>query len=224
VSAYDAVLFDNDGVLVAPPAQETQAAAIRDAFAEVGVGRAKDEHVSALRHGVTVDLLEDIAGAYDLDPAALWAARERHDERSQFDAFRAGERSLYDDVSALDDVVDPQGVVSNNHHTTVEFVLEFFGLGETFDTFYGREKTVESLRLKKPNTHYLDLALADLDGDSALYVGDSTSDVVAAHRAGMDSVFVRREHNRDTDHETPPTFEVTSLHEVVDIAAGEEPR
>jgi len=221
VSGYDAVLFDNDGVLVAPPARETQAAAIRDAFAELGVTRIDDEHVSALRHGVTVDRLEEIARAYDLDAAELWAARERHDEQSQFDAFRAGDRGLYDDVSALDNVVGRRGVVSNNHHTTVEFILDFFGLDGAFDTYYGREKTVESLRLKKPNTHYLDRALADLDADSALYVGDSASDIVAAHRAGMDPVFVRREHNDDVDHETPPAFEVESLHEVVDIAAGD---
>jgi len=223
VSGYDAVLFDNDGVLVAPPARETQTAAIRDAFAELGVRRADEEHVSALRHGVTVDRLEEVARAYDLDPAELWAARERHDERSQLDAFRAGERRLYDDVSALDDVVGPRGVVSNNHHTTIEFVLEFFGLDSAFDTYYGREKTVESLRLKKPNTHYLDRAVADLDAGSALYVGDSANDIVAAHRAGMDSVFVRREHNGDVDHETAPTFEVASLHELVDVAAGKRP-
>ena len=37
VSPYDAVLFDNDGVLVEPPAPETQRAAIREAFLAVGV-------------------------------------------------------------------------------------------------------------------------------------------------------------------------------------------
>lgn len=221
MSGYDTVLFDNDGVLVAPPGRETQTAAIRAAFAELGVARPDDTHVSALRHGVTVDLVKEIARAYDLDPAELWAARERHDERSQFDAFRAGERDLYDDVRVLDDVPGPRGVVSNNHHSTVAFVLEFFGLDDAFDTYYGREKTVESLRLKKPNTHYLDRALADLDAESALYVGDSASDVVAAHRAGMDSVLVRREHNEGVVHETEPTFEVASLHGVVDIAAGD---
>lgn len=224
MSGYDAVLFDNDGVLVAPPAWETQVGAIREAFAELGVARPDDEHVSALRHGVTVDRLESIAQAYDVDPVELWAARERHDEQSQFDAFRAGRRELYDDVRAVEDVIGPRGVVSNNHHTTVEFILDFFGLGGAFDTYYGREKTVESLRLKKPNTHYLDRAVADLGAESALYVGDSTSDVVAAHRAGMDSAFVRRDHNDDVDHETQPTYEVDSLHELADIAASDQPR
>lgn len=222
MSGYDAVLFDNDGVLVSPPAWETQVGAIREAFAELGVTRPNDEHVSALRHGVTVDRLETIAQAYGVDAVELWAAREQHDEQSQFDAFRAGERDLYDDVHAVEDVISPRGVVSNNHHTTVEFILDFFGLDGAFDTYYGREKTVESLRLKKPNTHYLDRAVADLDAESALYVGDSTSDVVAAHRAGMDSAFVSRDHNDDVDHETQPTHVVDSLHELVDIAAADQ--
>ena len=54
--------------------------------------------------------------------------------------------------------------------------------------------TVESLERKKPNTHYVERALSDLDADAALYVGDSESDVVAADRAGLDSAFVRRPH------------------------------
>jgi len=108
----------------------------------------------------------------------------RHDERSQIAAFRDGRRDHYDDVASVLDHRRPSGVVSNNHHSTVAFLLEHFGWTGTFDTYYGREMSVESLQRKKPNTHYLERALGDLGTDSALYVGDGGSDVLAAHRAG----------------------------------------
>ena len=117
----------------------------------------------------------------------------------QLDAFRAGTRDRYDDVAAIADLSQDCGIVSNNHHSTVAFVLDFFDLRSSFDTHYGREKTVDSLRRKKPNPHYLDRALADLDAASALYIGDSESDVIVARRAGIDSVLVRRSHCRDVD-------------------------
>ncbi|MFB6155463.1 MAG: HAD family hydrolase [Haloferacaceae archaeon] len=216
---YDAVLFDNDGVLVTPPAHETQAEAARAAFDEVGVADPAQRHVDDVVGGVTVERLRDICATYGVDPEAFWAAREYHDEQSQFTEFRAGNRERYDDVSALVDIQQRRGVVSNNHHSTVEFVLDFFEMRPLFEAVYGREKRVDSLRLKKPNPHYLERALADLSAESALYVGDSESDVVAAHRAGMDSAFVRRPHCRDADLAVDPTYDVASLHDVVDVVA-----
>jgi phosphoglycolate phosphatase len=208
---YDTLLFDNDGVLVEPPAFETQSAAIREAFHSVGIDAPDPDHIAEVCSGVTVDALNEIGDTYGVDPETLWDARERHDERSQFEQFEAGARGTYDDVDVLADLAHPCGVVSNNHHSTVEFVLDHFGLDSHFETYYGRPKTVESLRRKKPNTHYLDRAMADLGGESALYVGDSGSDVLAAQNAGMDSVFVRREHSRDVDLPVEPTHEIETL-------------
>ena len=219
MAEYDAVLFDSDGVLVDPPAYETQIEAARAAFGAVGIHDADRDHLDAIVSGVTVDDLREIGAVYDLDPEALWDAREHHDERSQFGEFRAGVRDRYDDVTAIRDLPQSRGVVSNNHHSTIEFVMDFFDLESLFDTYYGREKTIESLRLKKPNTHYLDRALADLDAESALYVGDNESDVVAAHRAEIDSAFVRRPHCRGVDLSVTPTYEVTDLYGVSEIVA-----
>ena len=217
MTTYDTVLFDSDGVLVEPPARETQARATRDAFRAVGVADPAPEHVAAVVDGVTVEGLTELCGNYGLDPETFWAAREHHDEQSQLVAFRDGRRTRYDDVSVIHDLPCRRGVVSNNHHSTIEFVLERFDLDSVFETAYGRPKTVESLDLKKPNTHYLDRALADVDAESGLYVGDSRSDVVAAHRADMDSMFVRRSHCRDISLDVAPTYEVESLAALPDL-------
>jgi HAD superfamily hydrolase (TIGR01549 family) len=217
VSEYDAVLFDNDGVLVEPPSRAAQAAAVRAAFASVGVEAPDPDHVERAGPGATVEGVREVCAEHGVDADAFWTAREDHDERSQVDAFDAGHRGAYDDVDALDRIGHACGVVSNNHHATVEHVLERFDLGRHFETYYGRERSMESLRRKKPGTHYLERALADLDAERALYVGDSASDVVAARRAGMDSAFVRREHSRDTDLPEPATHEVRDLHGVADL-------
>lgn len=221
MNGYDTVLFDSDGILVEPPAHETQLEATRAAFQAVGIEDTDQQHLVDIVNGVTIDRLHEICAVYDLDPDAFWKARENHDERSQLDKFRDGSRDCYTDVTAIShlsqncDVVC--GVVSNNHHSTIEFVLEHFDLQQSFDTYYGREKTIDSLDLKKPNPHYLERALADLDAESALYVGDSESDVVAANRAGVDSVFVRRSHCRDVELTAAPTYDVTDLHGVTAI-------
>ncbi|SDR28648.1 HAD family hydrolase [Natronobacterium texcoconense] len=220
MTSYDAVLFDNDGILVEPPPVDTQTEATRTAFGEVGVDEPDPEHVAAVVDGVPVDRLNEICAAYDLERERFWAAREYYDEQSQLTEFRDGTRRSYSDTGVVDDLEVPCGVVSNNHHSTLEFVLEYFDLEESFDTYYGREKTIESLELKKPNTHYLERALTDLEVDSALYVGDSESDVVAAQRAGLESVFVRRSHCQDVDLEVTPTYEVEDLHGVKRLVQG----
>lgn len=221
VTTYDTVLFDSDGILVEPPASETQAGATRDAFRSVGAANVESHHVDAIVEGVTLEDLYEICSTHDLEPERFWEARERLDEASQFETFRDGTRTRYEDVTVISDLRQRCGVVSNNHHSTIEFVLEYFDLHSLFETYYGREKTIESLELKKPNTHYLEKALNDLEADSALYVGDSESDVIAAHRAGLDSVFVRRDHCRSVDLSVTPTYEVSDLLELLDIVGNQ---
>lgn len=98
------------------------------------------------------------------------------------------------------------------------FVLEFFQLEHLFEVHYGREMSVESLELKKPNPYYLERAVANLDAESALYVCDRESDVIAADYAGLDSVFLRRSHRQDVSLSAEPTYEAQTLAEVVAIA------
>lgn len=217
---YDSVVFDSDGVLVEPPARETQIEATRTAFREVGVQAIERNHLTAIVDGITTEKLSALCATYDLDPQTFWAARERHDERSQLQAFRAGDRTCYDDITAITSLSQRCGVVSNNHHSTIEFVLSYFDLQSVFDTYYGRPKTIDSLSLKKPNPHYLERALSELGGESALYVGDSETDVMAAQRADVDSVFVRRPHRSDTELTVTPTHEITTLDELGPIIEG----
>jgi phosphoglycolate phosphatase-like HAD superfamily hydrolase len=53
--------------------------------------------------------------------------------------------------------------------------------------------------------------MADLGVSDPLFVGDSESDVQVAHAAGLDSVFLRREHRADYELSVEPTYELSSL-------------
>ncbi|MFB6089936.1 MAG: HAD family hydrolase [Halobellus sp.] len=216
--AYDAVVFDNDGVLVEPPGLDLLRSAAREAFAAVGVDDPDDEHVEAISYGVSPERLSRVADAYDLEAEALWRARERTASEAQIRAMEGGETGRYPDVDVLSELAAPLGIVSTNQQATIDAILRHHEFEPLFRTAYGREPTIESLRRKKPEPHYLERALADLDAESALFVGDSESDVVAATRAGVDSAFLRRPHRADAVLETEPTYELDSLRSLRDLA------
>ncbi len=210
---YDAVLFDNDGVLVELIDIDRIYDGVRATFAEFGVEPSSDE-VECLV-GVSPEELVRICRRHDLDAREFWRRRDANVSRIQRQAVDAGEKSPYDDFDAVERLASsrPAAVVSNNQQATVDHIVESYGMS-FFDAYYGRQPTVESLRRKKPSPFYVERSLRELDVTDALYVGDSPTDVVAAERAGIDSAFVRREHRRDAELPTEPTYEVGSLHEL----------
>jgi phosphoglycolate phosphatase-like HAD superfamily hydrolase len=213
---YDAVIFDNDGVLVELADRTVLRGAAARTFAELGVDP-REEHVDEIVVGVTEETLYDLCATYDLDPETFWATRDRLISEAQRDLLRDGKTGLYDDFDAVHAVDAPLGIVSSNQQATVDFMLDHFGTRELFVTAYGRPPTVESLGLKKPNAHYVERALADVGVEEALFVGDSASDVEAAHRAGLDSAFVRRPHRAGATLDVTPTYELRGLRDLLRI-------
>jgi phosphoglycolate phosphatase len=211
---YDAVIFDNDGVLVDLVDRSVLAEATRLAFASVGVTDPAEEHVEAMTLGVAPETVHRVADAYGVDPEALWAGRDHATSVAQQDAIRGGEKALYDDVGAVAEIDLPKAIVSTNQQTTIDFLLSHFALDHLFDPAIGREPTVESLRRKKPNPFYLDRAIRALDARDPLFVGDSDSDIAAAEAVGIDSAFVRRSHRTDHTPDPDPTHELDSLYDL----------
>ncbi|MFB6193850.1 MAG: HAD family hydrolase [Halobaculum sp.] len=216
---YDAVLLDNDGVIVGRTRYEVLQEAAFDAFESVGVDPDPDD-AERIAVAVSPAELRGVADRYGVEPAALIEARDRAAHERQRREVRAGRKDIYEDIAVLRDVDASLGIVSSNQQATVDFVVEHFGIGDLFGTAIGREPTPDSLRKKKPDSHYIDRALAALDADTALFVGDNESDVEAAHNAGIDSAFIRRPHRRDFDLDVTPTYDVSDLHELVAICRG----
>jgi HAD superfamily hydrolase (TIGR01549 family) len=216
VPAYEAVVFDMDGVLLTMTDGAVIDRAAREAFAAFGVDPT-DEAVEPFVRGDAAALAA-ACEPFDLDPGGVWPAREWAAAWLQAREMDAGRKRPYDDAADALAALDARiGLVSNNQHHTVGYALDRFGLEDLFETAYGRGHTVDALRRRKPDPHYVDRALADLGTRDALYVGDSGVDVEAAIRADVDSAFVRREHRTDYRLREEPDYEVSDLAELVDL-------
>jgi HAD superfamily hydrolase (TIGR01549 family) len=209
---YEAVVFDCDGVLVEPTDREVLVDAVVDAFATFGTDI---ERSVARRTVVEDDVPVGTAREHGIDPEAFWHSRELRASLAQQTHARAGGKQVYDDVAALARLDVPLGLVSNNQHATVEFLLASRDL-PSFETAYGRRPTLAGAAERKPEPDNVERALSDLGVRDALYVGDSEKDVVAARRAGIDAAFLRRDHVAGVDLGVDPTFEVPDLDALVE--------
>ena len=219
---YDGLLLDHDGVVVTIESASTLRDAARAAFADVGVSEPRPEDVDTVSIDVSIAALNAVADRYGVAPERLWRRREDRIEASLRAAVESGRKTPYDDVSRLEEVGVPLGIVSNNQARIVEFVLRSHGLREHFGTVRARPPTVESLRRKKPEPTYLEAAAADLGFENPLYVGDSESDVLAGRRAGIDTVFLRRSHNAARQLDAEPTVEAGGLGEILEMLRRSE--
>lgn len=215
---YDALLFDNDGVILERTSQDrpTFEGAVQDAFRTHGVMEPEPAHVRELVYGVTIPNLKSICESYGIDVDAFWQSRDEECSRVQREAITNGEKGLYSDVEALKTISGPLGVVSTNQQATLEFAYEKLDV-PSFDVVQGRPATVESLARKKPAPYYLESALDAIGAETALYVGDSEHDVVAAQNAGIVAVFLRRNHNETVSLGATPDYEIKSLSELTQI-------
>lgn len=209
---YDTVIFDNDGVLTQLTPHEVIRNAVLETYREFDVDPSPDA-VEALL-GKEVDAIYQVCDNYDLNPEQLWSRREANASSAQKEAIDTRKKNLFEDVDTLREFDATRGVVSNNQHATVAYIVEAFDIGDLFSVVIGRKPTLDGFRNRKPNPYYLERAVATLEADSALYVGDSNVDVIAARRTGMDVAFLRREHRNGYELQAQPTYEIESLEEL----------
>lgn len=220
---YDGLLLDHDGVVVTIVEGSTLARAAWAALRDAGVSDPDSEAAETLSVGVSRAELLEVSRRYDLDPDDLWRYRDDRVREELLARARDGGKVPYDDVSALEAVDRPLGIASNNQTRIVESILDRYDLAGRFETVRARTPRRESLNRKKPRPTFLREAMADLDVENPLYVGDSESDVEAGQRAGLDVAFLRRDHNAGTVPSRDPTYTVDGLEEVVDILRTADP-
>lgn len=217
---YEAVLFDMDGVVL--EGRGTDPAVHSHALDDVLDDRDLTV-LPALREPLERDAYDDAFRAacaeLGVDPGPLFRAREERSAKRAVERLAAGARRLHRDVEVLDALADRAtlGLVSNNYHPTVEFVVDHFRL-TAFAFVRGRDLGPDGFRRRKPDPHYLDEALDALDATDGIYVGDRATDVIAAERAGIDSAFLRRDHNAARDLDVEPTVEIESLRDLLALA------
>lgn len=212
---YDAVVFDNDGVLVTVCEFSVFREATRRAFEGFGVDPDPAE-VEAVAGVAAPERIREVCDRHGLDPEAFWRRRDREATLAQREAVRAGRKRPYDDIDVVRSLDARTAIVSSNQHETIEFLLDRLDLRDAFDAYFGREHSVAGVERKKPATHYLERAMSAIDADPerTLMVGDSDADLRAARRAGVDSAFLRRAHRAEHDPSVAPTHELSTLHDL----------
>ncbi len=208
-ASYDAVVFDNDGVLTTPTDRDVLLEAIHDAFESVGVSNPSDEDSNAPRPR---PVLASSGSGPPRDRRRRAVARTgtgcdrrpaRRDRSRTKTRLRGRHRPRV--ASRSDRNRQQQPTRDDREHPRQLRTRADRGLVRARADDRG-------IARKKPTPYYLELAIEDLGARNPLYVGDSRVDVVAADAAGIDAAFVRRDHRLEydlTDHE--PRYEIDSL-------------
>lgn len=217
----DVVLFDMDGVILEGHGTDSivHSRALDDVLRERGMEIGDDLRPALETYEYTDDFVA-ACEAIGVDPVEFYTARERRSAKRSVERLAAGARELCPDATALDRLADHAtiGLVSNNYDPTVEFVVDHFRL-DAFGFARGRDLGPDGFRRRKPEPYYLNEALGALDVTGGYYVGDRESDVLAAENAGLDAVFIRRDHNADVTLDVEPTLEIRSLDELIPLVA-----
>ncbi|ELZ46898.1 phosphatase-like protein [Halorubrum californiense DSM 19288] len=223
-AGYETVLFDMDGVILEGWGTDdaVHARALDDVLEARDV-RATGDLRRSLETYEYDDGFRAACEELGVDPSELFREREERSAKRAVARLSAGVRRLHRDVDALDEVAEHAalGLVSNNYHPTVEFVVDHFRL-DAFSFVRGRDLGPTGFRRRKPDPHYLNEALDALGASTGLYVGDRATDMIAAERAGLDGAFLRRDHNAALDPDADPTVEIEGLGAVADLVGTEE--
>ena len=222
--SYDGLLLDHDGVLVRVLEAEQRLPRFRQQMLETlqrdSIEVPDDNVIETLSGGMSYEKVLELSEQIGLAPDRLWRYRDDTFADILLAAAREGHKRPYDDVKTLARLDLPLGIASNNQTRVVESILDQYDLSDTFQTVHAREPALSSLREKKPRPTYLQRGMEDLEIRNPLYVGDKESDIVAGERAGIDTVFIRREHNESVSLTREPTYEVRSLEDIATICNG----
>ncbi|AWB27213.1 HAD family hydrolase [Halococcoides cellulosivorans] len=215
--AYDALLFDLDGVLLT--GYHTDRAIYRAAAADAvtDAGRPGDPPDGLVDPDESRDVRRACA-PLDLDASSVWGYREHSATVRENEQIRSGERVPFDDASVLADMADRQiAIVSNNRQGTALFAREHTGL-DAIDVVRGRYPSLADFDRMKPDPAFLHDALDALDVApcDALFVGDRRSDVAAGRNAGTDTALLVRDGDPPVG-DPDPTHVIDSLDAIPDL-------
>jgi len=185
LDAFDAILFDNDGVLVDTEPLFLQAT--RELLATVGVAlEARDYHDISMRHGRSVF---DLASARGVSDEAIRTLRRRRDDRYA-ELIDEGVRVFEGVVETLTGLhgVRPLAIVTSSGREHFERIHRQTGLTRFFehiltDGDYARQKP-------HPEPYLAAARRLDVDPARCLVVEDTERGLRSARAAGMTCVVI----------------------------------
>lgn len=210
---YDGILFDKDGVLLN---------SCPDGFTWLDRIRVRE----ARKRGYSIDIadaeqLVHSRSRQEVDDflrskGMTWRdfiAIERTISDTKIEAVKNGRINLFPNaVEVLESISAPKALVSNSLKRTAEFVLDYYRIGRFFEDVETPvlDQSGSFIEMKKPNTTMLENAVENLGLDNPVMIGDTSADVKAAEKMGIDSVLVDRHGTTGVD----PTYRVDRLIDV----------
>ncbi|RJS70744.1 HAD family hydrolase [Methanophagales archaeon] len=177
-----------------------------------------DKYFLAPLHSEGEEGVKRFCTRFGLDCEEFWSRREKDVIDAKIEAMRRGEIEL---CKGSEEIIKYLGkksylaVVSDSQQACVDYALDHFKLKPYFRIWYGRRSELESLAIRKPNPFYINKVLNELSTskDEAILVDDSAVGVLAAKKAGIDSVFIYRGEKELGDN-YKPTFLVRDIEEL----------
>ncbi len=127
-----------------------------------------------------------------------------------------GDIQVFQDAKKiLEDIDLPMAVVSNAYKNYLELLLTELGIKENI--VYWNAPSLENIKgyreRMKPEPEMVEEALEELDTGNAIMIGDQIEDILAARKAGIDSVYI----DRSGDKESKADYSIKSLKELPEI-------
>ncbi|AIF68935.1 hypothetical protein PAP_02535 [Palaeococcus pacificus DY20341] len=181
-------------------------------IAELGL----DLDFETYRKMVIGELPRSYVEVFGVNHVEFWKAIDEAKLKYRKAAAKEGKIKTFPDVDALGELKKfglKLAAVSNASQECTEFVLELFDLKKYFDVVFGKDYSY--LDGAKPNPYLIEKALKALgvQPNEALVVGDSYSDVLAAHRANVKAVQALRFDNfiGEADYHVKDLWELWEL-------------
>lgn len=218
---YGSVVLDMDGVILDFEGDNFRWKydAVRDVLEKRGVdtsGFSRSE-LDAFLGDKGVDECVKACEEIGLNAGDVWEAVARRTTEARIDKMKTGEFTLYPEVKdvleQLESMDKELGVISNAPEDAVEAVITHYDLRRHIKFFRG-VTGFDDLTSRKPHPDHLKMAQAELKRSPYVYAGDAESDLIAARKAGMDSIWVKR---ADAKVDVRPDYEIENLEEFLDI-------
>ena len=134
--------------------------------------------------------------------------------------IETGEIYAYPDVSVLAELKEyvKLGIVTNTPPKLALFELNQFKLKQYFDEIVMLGTVEQEIAKPEPDGFYRCLKRLHVSPRNAVMVGDSSSDIIGSHRAGIIAVFIQRpDAITSSELGEPPDLTITDLHQLLDL-------
>ena len=212
-----AVIFDLDGTLIDSVGDIH--AALNQMLAAAGVGPLDVATVTGFVGKGSANLVKRVIDACDLPNDAASHATYLAEFLDIYTKSSAEFTTVFDGVhdvlSAFQDSGIALGLCTNKPERPTHVVLEHFGLTRFFTSIVGGDR----LASRKPDPAMLYLAMAELDVENCLFIGDSEVDVATARAAAVPIALFTKGYRKASVDELAPNFDFDSYQDLPAIVA-----